>query len=54
MGAHPSRGLHFRWKDSTPEEEQDDRETEATTAAGSGSKQLMEVEGGEASGATAP
>lgn len=56
MGAHPSRGLLFRWEDSGAEEEQDDEEAEATTAAtaGSGSRQLMEPEGGEVSGPTAP
>lgn len=52
MGAHPSRGLLFRWEDSATEEEEDE-EAEAT-AAGSGSRQLTEPEGEELSGPTAP
>ncbi len=52
IGAHTSRGLLFRWEDSGAEEE-DDEEAEAT-AAGSGSRQLTEPEGGEVSGPTAP
>lgn len=55
IGAHPSRGLLFRWEDSGAEEEEEDEEAEATAAAAdSGSRQLTEVEGGEVSGPTAP
>lgn len=56
MGAHPSRGLLFRWEDSGAEEEEDEEEeaTAAAAAAGSGSRQLTEPEGGEVSGPTAP
>lgn len=59
IGAHPSRGLLFRWEDSgteeEEEEEEEDDEAEATAAAaGSDSKQLTEPEGGEVSGPTAP
>lgn len=53
MGAHPSRGLLFRWEDSGAEEEEEE-EVEATAAPGSGSRQLIEPEGGEVSGPTAP
>lgn len=54
MGAQASRGLLLRWEDSAAEEEDDDEEAEATTTAGSGSRQLTELEGGKVSGATAP
>lgn len=51
MGAHPSRGLLFRWEEgSGAEEEEDDEEAEATAAAAAGSGS----EGGEVSGPTAP
>lgn len=56
MGAHPSRGLLFRWEESGTEEDEEDEEAEATAAAaaGSGSRQLTEPEGGEVSCPTAP
>lgn len=55
IGAHPSKGLLFRWEDSGAEEEEDDEEADAMrAAAGSGSRQLTELEGGEVSGPTAP
>lgn len=53
MGAHPSRGLFFRWEDSGTEVEEEDDDAEATAAV-SGSKQLAEPEGGDVSGPTAP
>lgn len=50
IGAHPSRGLHFRWEFSGMEE---DKEADETAAA-SGSRQLTEAEEGEVSWPTAP
>lgn len=49
MGAHPSRGLLFRWEDSGTEED----EKAEDTAAGSGSRP-PEPEGGEESWSASP